>query len=242
MKRIAIAGLSGVAVVLVVAVFVLGPGRSGDSRRTADAGLDGGARTARTVTSQGRMGTPDGLRRGQAGVPAAADGVAVVDSSRLAHDAELNKRFLRHKSVVQLLNSPARATPECRAIATLCQEYGYGAWAVGGAYEIAYEHAIHQKEFRVHPDTEPEVQAVVEIAANDLFEQRIRRIEDRLAVRFDPGFIERVKQVDATVFFGQLPLSIPDGAPLLDELAWEQALEPAVGQLASQPGLEGPRE
>ncbi|MCP5519195.1 MAG: hypothetical protein H7A45_18275 [Verrucomicrobiales bacterium] len=160
----------------------------------------------------------------------------VVDSSRLMHDQEYAIRYARHKAVNHLLVSPALESRECREIAALCQKHGLGVWAVSGAYELSYTFHRLNDDFSYSPGTSAEAIAFVEMARDDLFRERVRRIESTIDVRFNPALVEELKRVHPTVFFGTFPLATTEGTPLQDQISWEEV--PGILRNASAPQVD----
>lgn len=156
------------------------------------------------------------------------DATPDVITDEWLNDPRYQVRLERHKRVEQYLNSPARATPECAVIESLCERHGYGVWAVGAAYLIAYEYQAMQERAGAMLALSAGSRQVLEGVQAGMIEALTDDLARRLGVQWDRAFLEAVREVRPTLFFGPLPMAGAEGEPLLDRLEWRAIPPPAA--------------
>lgn len=144
----------------------------------------------------------------------------MVDQTKMMQDPAYWIRIARHSSVKRYLSSPAKDTPECVAIAALCRKYGLGPWAVGLAYDFAWEHT-HAVEAVEHADNLPQQakERLMEVRKSFL-DMEVEAAAKRYQWEIDPQFLDEVYAIRTApdAFFGQNVMAGKE--PMLDTIDW----------------------
>lgn len=128
----------------------------------------------------------------------------------------------RHLAIRHYLASSARDTAEARAVAEICRQFGFGAWAFVASYDIAWESKVTREVLEQAANRGVPSDAFERLAHSRkcVQEERIEMFEAKLGAKFPDDMIRRLSEIEPTAFLGQPPIAIK-GEDMLDQMGWD---------------------